>query len=540
MRRKTSDPVVHMPHRGRRTRERPPARPTHRSPHTPGLFCYARTPVVNSDSLVPLLLAYGEELPADAGADPLSGAAAVEHVVLRTMRQVLAGMSAPAPPAATVTAVLTAARIASEESDLAPLRAALAGLDHGSAEGALLRTTLQAIERAGRQAPPAAVVDNLVAAARDAARSSDLASLRSVLLGTEDSDEPVEPALLRTTVTALETQPRLSPPADVVARIVTAAGAAARASELAPVRSVVGDSAESETGAEEALLRTTWQAVQLIPRAAPPIAALQAVLSAAHSAIPAPLREAGALRRAADRPSHRETRSFRRFAYLTAALAFAGLVSVGLWASVDGRRDAASTLASLDEQPAVMPVVPDAPAEESDAIVGNVPPPASPVPGTGVASNGPIAGVLDDSRGARNATFERPSPPPPPPPASPPPAPQEIARPTREERAATRLATPSPAGVGLAAVADRAESPGAGLAGAPGVAPAWEAGTDVRLLSLRLKAMQESSSGLAWEAPPAPLGALDADGTPAAGFSPVGVTSTPARFQVRVGPPGSD
>ncbi len=111
---------------------------------------------------------------------------------------------------------------------------------------------------------------------------------------------------------------------------------------------------------------------------------------------------------------------------------------------------------------------------------------------------------------------------------------------SRDERVATRLTAPAAAGVGLAAVGDRPASPGAGLAGTPAVTPAWEAGSDVRLLSLRLQALQEGASGLAWDEPPTPVGAAETGPDAPAGFNALSSTTAPARFQVRVVPPGSD
>ena len=536
MRRKRSAPAAHKPPRERRTPERPPARSPHSIRHCPGLFCYNSTSVVNADSLIPLLLAYGEDLPGDVAALQEGGTWAAEEAILRTMRAALEGLEAPAPPATSIAAVLAAARTASAVSELAPLRATLAGHDDRSVEAALLRTTWNAVERAGRQVPPPDSVSRVLAAAGAAARASDLASLRSVLFGESGSTEStVEAALLRTTMGALDAVPRSSPPANVVAALVEAAGVAARASELAPVRSAVGVTDPGDSVAEELLLRTTWDAVQRMPREAPPVSVVHAVLSAAHAAIPAPLREAGRLRRAADRPASRESRSFRRFAYLTAAMAFIGLVSVGLWATNTGRSDTTQQLASLDEQPSREPVAPEAPAEAESAsppavAEGGTPSGAVPASGAGRPVMAPPPATADFR--PVEPQYARPVAPPPPPPR----ATDDV---MQDQRVAARETAPSGAGVGLAA-SNRTESPGAGLAGTPGVTPTWEAGADVRLLSLRLKSLQERAAGIAWDEPPAALGALE-EATPAStGFNAVGTGSAPARFQVRVGPPGSD
>ena len=66
---------------------------------------------------------------------------------------------------------------------------------------------------------------------------------------------------------------------------------------------------------------------------------------------------------------------------------------------------------------------------------------------------------------------------------------------------------------------------------APGAA--WEAGEDVRLLSLRLQQMAETSEGLSWDAPPTPFGAADdAAGARVEGLQTVG--DGPARVEVRM------
>jgi hypothetical protein len=219
----------------------------------------------------------------------------------------------------------------------------------------------------------------VIAAAHDAAATSDLAALRAVLAGsTADGTLATEAALIATTLEALERLPRPTPPADVVAALVDAAGRAARASALASVRAALDGVAPAGVGAEDALMRTTWQAVERMPRSAPPVDAVQAVLAAAHAAVPSPLREAAALRRAADRPAARETRSFRRFAYLTAAMAFVGFVGVGLWASGGGRQETAEPLAAIEESdPAASTDAPTASIESAVPVEGASPAPAA-------------------------------------------------------------------------------------------------------------------------------------------------------------------
>jgi hypothetical protein len=484
--------------------------------------------------LIPLLIAYDEDLPTGAPATPADAAAGVEQALLRTTRTALEGLDRPAPPADAVAAVMAAAREASEASGLAAVRSVMAGgAPSESVEAALLETTWQAVRRTPRAAPPAALLAALEAAAKDAAAASELAPLRDVLAGRPA--DGAEAALLRTTLAAVGRLPRHAPPSDITESLVAAAGRAARASELEPLRTAMGARAGASGGAEGALLGTTWQAVERLPREAPPIAAVQAVLAAAHDAIPAPIRRANrAADRAEDRAPAASVRSYRAFVYLTATLALAGLVSVSLWVTRDGpRRTALTADGALDER-ASGPTTAAAPMD--------VP---APVTNEGDAS----APLADLAAGARGTQFRARAPAatavsqevaaafaPPPPPAAPPPPPAAQRAFPVEGAAGDELLRTEASVVGLAQANERADSPGAGLAGAPSVAPAWEAGADVRMLSLRLQSLQQQAAGVSWDDPPTPLGAAETGAAVPEGFDPVGTTRRPARVQVRVLP----
>jgi hypothetical protein len=63
----------------------------------------------------------------------------------------------------------------------------------------------------------------------------------------------------------------------------------------------------------------------------------------------------------------------------------------------------------------------------------------------------------------------------------------------------------------------------------------WEAGEDVRLLSLRLQQLAETSEGLGWDEPPAPFGAAGATAEERLdGVQPVGAGRGPAHIEVRM------
>lgn len=490
--------------------------------------------------LIPLLVAYDEGPPIGTPV-PVEPAAAVEEALLRTTRAALDAMERPAPPRSAVEAVMQAARESAASSELASVRAVMAGDDaDDSTETALLRTTWDAVTRTKRPGAPASALAAVEAAARDLAAQSDLAPLRAVLAGAPVAGAgAAEAELLRTTLAALDGLPRMSPPADAVVAATAAAGRAARASGLGPLRAALAGDADSHDP-ETRLLDTTWQAVERAPREGPPLSAVQAVLVAAHAAVPAPLREAhAAAARAADRPAARRSSSFYGFAYLTAALALAGLVSVSLWMTANGPRGGEIFVAELDESPSAAPL-----AGEAEGMVANAEPLAAagplaaPLPATpalapaGAAPARPIA--LQEPRDATPASRERLAALPPA--APPPPPPQAAGRVDAIRADFARPVQPTASQVGLVGN-EAAVSPGAGLAGAPSVAPAWEAGTDVRMLSLRLKSLQDQSAGVSWDEPPAQLGAAETGAGVPGGFDAVGTTTAPARVQVRMAPP---
>ena len=63
----------------------------------------------------------------------------------------------------------------------------------------------------------------------------------------------------------------------------------------------------------------------------------------------------------------------------------------------------------------------------------------------------------------------------------------------------------------------------------------WDVGEDVRMLSLRLSQLANSSEGLSWDAPPTPLGAADLSAdAPAEGIRAVRSGASPARVDVQM------
>jgi hypothetical protein len=63
----------------------------------------------------------------------------------------------------------------------------------------------------------------------------------------------------------------------------------------------------------------------------------------------------------------------------------------------------------------------------------------------------------------------------------------------------------------------------------------WDVGEDVRMLSLRLSQLANSSEGLSWDAPPTSLGAADLSAdAPAEGIRAVRSGASPARVDVQM------
>jgi hypothetical protein len=496
-----------------------------------------------SHALDPLLHAYGE---ADAGPPPEPGTPAhAELAWLLGARAALDRLPREAPPAAALDAVRAAAAGAAA---LTPLRAAYdeapppAAGSPAFAEYALLRTTREALDHLPRPTPPAEVATAILAAARapapPAVEAADLLLPLRAAYGEAEAPAPGTPAhaeyaLLHTTRQALDRLPAEAPPAAAAAAVM----AAASADTLAPLRAAYDEAPPPAAGspafAEYALLRTTRVALDRLPRPAPPADALAAVTAAAAGRPATPARRPA---RAADRAADRAAAPARRAlpqrwpALATATLALALFVSVGLW--VNGRGDVAPApeMAAAEEVAPTEQAIPPS----ADLFAAEIAPEAAP---EAAPRDGSQPTAAPARRPAEAGAFAAASPPPPPVPAAPPPA-EAAARGERARTAARR--TP---GVGLVAADQQPVTTATTALAAPGPAPAaaWEAGDDVRLLSLRLQALREQADGLGWDAPPAPLGGGAAgDAATLPGVQAVRAGAAPARVDVRMGPPAGD
>jgi hypothetical protein len=167
----------------------------------------------------------------------------------------------------------------------------------------------------------------------------------------------------------------------------------------------------------------------------------------------------------------------------------------------DEQADALADLpAEADAEAPVDTAVPDPALPPSDDLITQAAPPAAPSPGQAASS------------GLRNMV-PRPTPP------------RPSAETAVEAEVGAREDDRSSGALASRAAADEAAAPTA----------VWEAGEDVRLLSLRLQQLTETSEGLGWDTPPVPFGAA---GEPARnqleGVQPVRADAEPARVEVRM------
>ena len=365
-----------------------------------------------------------------------------------------------------------------------------------AAEEALLRQSRAALDALPRVAPPPAVLQAVEA---EAARAADpsLGAVRFVYgLGEEPAGAAAEVALLRQSRAAVETLPPASPPA---ARVEAVEGRAAEAS-VAPVLAAYGEASPLAEAAspEVAVLRQSRAALDALPRHEPSEAAMAAVLAAAATA------SGGASTPthtpAADRPPVAGARTRRR----TGAFAGVATLAVAVFAAVLMLRPDAPTLQA--------DLTADAPAPQADPAPLAETPPADPAPAPPIATapepSAPLVAAAPTPAPARRLPGLPPTARVPSGPAASAPAPRTVSR------SVPRAAAPPPAEAQL--VAERAVLDDAEAAPAPETD--WEAGEDVRLLSLRLQKLRQQNKGLEWDTPSVAFG--DSDPTVTGGATP--------------------
>ena len=400
------------------------------------------------------------------------------------------------------------------------------------AEFEALRAMKEALDASPRSLPHEHVVD----AVKDAAMAEVLLPLRhvygevygeEVAKGALDTDDArfAEYELLRTTKTALDTLPRARPDVSVLDVVKTAAAAHV----FAPLQVAYGEgeapAPDSPQSAEYALLSTTKAALEQLPAARPDAAVVAAVLAAARPGAPA-------LKVASDRPAHSKSNVRRWMPALAMAASVVIVAVTGLWVarvSPVGQQAPETELLADAETPAGDDAVALAAPAEPEAELLEAPPPGlfSPLFAGGqptvsqdrlqghVAARTPAP--VTRGRSERRAIAQAPPPPPPPPPS---PLGRAADAPTESEMV----------------LADAVGGLNEADTNAPvATVSEWDAGADVRVLSLRLSQLANSSEGLSWDAPPTPLGAADlpAD-APAEGIRAVRFGASSARVDVQM------
>lgn len=448
-----------------------------------------------SDALTPLRHAYGVE---PAGPVPATGERGhAELQLMRQMRAVLDEVPRPSPSNAAVDATLAHAEAAAASDPLAAVRHVYDRADAPSvpAEVAFLRTTAEAVDRAvrlGAERPAPSVIEAVLARAAEASALPAEPALPAEGL--------VEGIVLAQTLGALDRLRAERPSTSAVARVRAYAEAASAPDALAAVRHLYADGPALSGSVEVAVLRQSSEAVDRALRARPqprPHAeAVAAVLARAAEASslpseaalvgegpveavvlaqslaalnrlpverPTPASVEPVLARAASSTSRPTRRSSDR-----APSRPARRPRTGVWAGVGGLLMAVvvavvalpsvpSTSGPLPEAvTGIAPVVADAEAasEPSGALAESEPAAAAPAAGpTLVALGGPPVPVTERERPVQTgAVAEAPS--------------------TGDVPPARR----SPP-------------------------PAWDAGDDVRALSIRLQELNRGAQGLDWDTP---------------------------------------
>ncbi|MDX1439917.1 MAG: hypothetical protein R3284_08450 [Rubricoccaceae bacterium] len=355
------------------------------------------------------------------------------------------------------------------------------------AEQNLLSSTKSLLDAWPRQAPPASSVEKV----KDAAFAHLLEPMLSAYGKAEavppESGDPnfVEYELLRTTIAALDG----IPPQFADEEDVAAVKAMAAAHVLAPVRKVYGEDTEgvaivagTPLHAEYELLKTTKEAVDGLPKSRPDASVLRAISAAAVQGAPA-------LRVASDRSAKRSRTSLIPRLALAASLVIVAVS--GVWMLQQGGQQTAEEIAQANpERPSSA-----TPPLEQDTFADNDPRGEAEA-GLSQATSPPV-----ETRERQEAFRGGPNPA------------------VSPERDFSPAASRSDAFLGESAGSAQ-EVQLAGAVATDELADTnlpvatvseWEAGEDVRLLSLRLQQLANSSEGLDWDESPTPFGAAEQD-----------------------------
>ncbi len=393
------------------------------------------------------------------------------------------------------------------------------------AEYEALRSMKEALDGLPQSLPGLDLVD----AVKDAALAETLLPLRLAyddeVAGSEldvDDARMAEFELLRSTKAALDLLPRVQPDASVLAVVKSAAATHALTPILAAYGEEEAPKADSPQYSEYALLSSTKSAVDQLPASRPDASVIAAVIAASKPGAPA-------LKIASDRPA-RSASVVRRWTPALAMAASLVVVAVtGLWvAQVFPGQDAPNSeliadaqLSTADEAPAFS--VPAEPEAESQEAVSSDLANQFPESGQPAVAREPLQGFtaapaqipVSQRRSETNQSARLD----PRPPASP-----VLGNDARGRRESDGLVADAVVGFGDVDT----NKPVA-------IVSEWEAGEDVRVLSLRLNQLASSSEGLSWDSPPTQLGAAEPKISAGLdGIRSVRANSTPGRVDVQM------
>jgi len=375
------------------------------------------------------------------------------------------------------------------------------------AELAAMADLKAALDQLPPRSPDPSVVDAVVAAAGEAARTDALGPVRAVYGEDEGDSESAETRALAEVKAGLDALPPRRPDPSLIDAIVGAASEAARASALAPIRAVYDEDAEPLTTdaaeAEAAALASMKDVLDQLPPRRPDPSVIDAVVAAAAESSGAAVPVAATAGRAADRPARRPETRRRVAGALIAAFAVVLVFAGGLW--MNQSDPSAQQFAEADRSEAQAPSaeeqIAEAPpqtAAPSEAESNGAAPPAA-----------DLAASLAEESAANEGLVAAAAPPPAPSVQSEPAAARSAPTVTPDEREVFESLdagdVPAQAFAARAAGADAADADDVRLANAEALAR--DADDELRLLYLRVREMQDAQAGLGWDTPPVALGA---------------------------------
>lgn len=362
-----------------------------------------------------------------------------------------------------------------------------------------------ALDRLPPRFPDLSVVDAVVAAAGEAARTDALGLVRAVYgEGDEDADSAEAHALAEMKA-GLDALPPQRPEPSLIDAVVAAAGEASRAAALAPIRAAYDEDAESLTTdaaeAEAAVLASMKDALDQLPPRRPDPSVIDAVMAAAAESSAPTTPVVATTGRAADRPARRPETRRRVAGALAAVFAVVVVFAGGLW--MNQGAPGSQQIAEADRAEAQAPSV-------EEQIAEAAPPAASNEAEATASSAADLAASRADEPVADEGLVAAAAPPPPPSRQAEPAAARSAPSATPEVAESFDALDTNAATLARQSFADAAPAAGASaddvrLANAEALAQ--DADEELRLLYLRLREMQAAQAGLGWDTPPVALGA---------------------------------